>query len=303
LRALAERAMATTSQPVNSDDEANRQSEEMQALSAELEAISERVTVLEQQTLTPLALVLHSDALDVTALKTQRDNVSSTLVSGQSEVSTRRILVQLTTVITTTTTTVRHSLTDASAAEDSIDVDEMSAAIDSLESTVRPQLDSLQSAYDRIPEGPEGDELRSKTLDDLSQLGEWLLTLLQSLRDRRDALAEFGTLAAQVEKAVGAVHDRTRPELEQDDGESKKKKKGAAKKPPTVDQLGSRVQLFDIALADLEAVHPQIDSLRTLADSLRPAEQSLQRVDAVQAHKDDLVRRIQVRLLHYLTRA
>ena len=82
---------------------------------------------------------------------------------------------------------------------------------------------------------------------------------------------------------MGAVHDQTRPELDQDDGESKKKKKGAAKKPLTADQLRSRVQLLDGALADLEAVQTQIDSLR-------PAEKPLQRVDAIQAHKDNLVR-------------
>lgn len=262
---------------------------------------------MERRTLTPPGLVLHSDDIDIAGLKALRDNVSSSLTSGQSDVSTRLTLVLLAQQIATTTETARRGLNDASAVENSADPDQLTKTIDSLESTVGPQLDSLQSVYERLPDGVEGDELRASTLGDLSQLREWLLTLLQSLRDRRDALAEFNTAAAQLEAAIDAVEDRARPELDQqpqpDVGEGKKKKKkGGAKaesppqEQPTADQLSARVQLLNGALNDLEATRPQIDAVRALAESLRPSDQPQQRVDAAEARKDQLSGRIQAAL-------
>jgi DNA repair ATPase RecN len=95
-------------------------------------------------------------------------------------------------------------------AADDTTTDQLSSAIELLETVAVPHLNALNDAYEKIPIDASTDELRSKTLDDRCKLDETVKSLLMSLRDRLDNLKQFNEKMANIIDRIASIEKQSR---------------------------------------------------------------------------------------------
>jgi chromosome segregation ATPase len=185
---------------------------QMTAMQQDLVPFEQRIAVLKAKSSQVPNLVLHADAVHLPTLESQYGNISTLVNNSKQDMAMCLSIVAVTSAIAKEDSIIRENINTASnmVAADDTTTDQLSSAIELLETVAVPHLNALNDAYEKIPIDASTDELRSKTLDDRCKLDETVKSLLMSLRDRLDNLKQFNEKMANIIDRIASIEKQSR---------------------------------------------------------------------------------------------
>ncbi|MCP9264139.1 Nuclear anchorage protein 1 [Dirofilaria immitis] len=188
-----------------------RQKIEKAAEDVELEEISNTLEQLKEKENKPMKLVLHSDALKISSIIDQYENLNKLLNETQEQIINEFAHMKLQSTINNESQQLYYMMDEAYKVENDINMttSDLQKAIDDLKNG-RSHLLVLQDAYDKLEGIPNTDSLREKIINEISTLNEKYDNIERNLEDRFDMLNKFDEIAGKINEQLIDLENNVR---------------------------------------------------------------------------------------------
>ncbi|KAM3715802.1 Nuclear anchorage protein [Dirofilaria immitis] len=183
----------------------------LEELKNELEEISNTLEQLKEKENKPMKLVLHSDALKISSIIDQYENLNKLLNETQEQIINEFAHMKLQSTINNESQQLYYMMDEAYKVENDINMttSDLQKAIDDLKNG-RSHLLVLQDAYDKLEGIPNTDSLREKIINEISTLNEKYDNIERNLEDRFDMLNKFDEIAGKINEQLIDLENNVR---------------------------------------------------------------------------------------------